>query len=181
LSARGSELEADFAFGVVRQLFERRLTGAGADERASLLVGPAAAVRPLLLGKPVEALAGDTSFAILHGLYWLAANLSAARPLLLAIDDAHWADESSLRWLTYLARRLDGLNLVLLVALRPGDPAFANVTLLALRAEAPTLRPGLLSENAVGTLVRTTMGSRSNDGLCEAVWTASGGNPRRNP
>jgi hypothetical protein len=41
LSARGSELEADFAFGVVRQLFERRLTGAGADERASLLVGPA--------------------------------------------------------------------------------------------------------------------------------------------
>src|SRR6476646_4649412 len=37
LSARGSELEADFAFGVVRQLLERRLTGAGAQERASLL------------------------------------------------------------------------------------------------------------------------------------------------
>ena len=178
LSAQGSELEADFAFGVVRQLFERQLTGAGADERASLLVGPAAAVRPLLLGKSVEASAGDTSFAVLHGLYWLAANLSAARPLLLAIDDAHWADESSLRWLTYLARRLDGLNLVLLVALRPADPAFANATLLALRAEAPTiLRPALLSENAVGALVRATMGSRSNDGLCEAVWTASGGNP----
>ena len=178
LTARGSELEADFAFGVVRQLFERRLTGAGADERASLLIGPAAAVTPLLLGKPVETSTGDTSFAVLHGLYWLAANLSAVRPLLLAIDDAHWADESSLRWLTYLARRLDGLNLVLLVALRPGDPAFANSTLLALRVEAPTvLHPALLSENAVGALVRATMGSRSNDGLCEAVWTASGGNP----
>ena len=48
LSARGSELEADFAFGVVRQLFERRLTGAGEHERASLLVGPAAAAGPLL-------------------------------------------------------------------------------------------------------------------------------------
>ena len=36
LSAKGSALEADFAFGVVRQLFERRLTGAeAADERAS--------------------------------------------------------------------------------------------------------------------------------------------------
>ena len=34
LSAQGSELEADFAFGVVRQLFERRLTAAGADGRA---------------------------------------------------------------------------------------------------------------------------------------------------
>ena len=162
----------------MRQLFERRLADAGADERGSLLVGPAAAAARLLLGKSVEALAGDTSFAILHGLYWLAANLSAARPLLLAIDDAHWVDEPSLRWLTYLARRLDGLNLVLLVALRPGDPAFANATLLALRAEAPTaLRPALLSENAVGTLVRATLGSRSNDELCKAVWTASGGNP----
>jgi DNA-binding CsgD family transcriptional regulator len=178
LSANGAALEADFAFGVVRQLFERRLTGAEADERASLLVGPAAAVRPLLLGKSVEASAGDTSFAVLHGLYWLAANLSAARPLLLAVDDTHWADESSLRWLTYLARRLDGLNLVLLVALRPADPAFAKPTLLALRAEAPTiLRPALLSENAVGALVFATLGSRSNDRLCEAVWTASGGNP----
>ena len=178
LSARGSELEADFVFGVVRQLFERRLTDAGADERASLLVGPAAAAGRLLPGKSVEASAGDTSFAILHGLYWLAANLSAARPLLLAIDDAHWADEPSLRWLTYLARRLDGLNLMLLVALRPADPAFANATLLALRAEAPTiLRPALLSENAVGTLVRATMGSRCSEKMCEAVWTASGGNP----
>ncbi|MCK1479698.1 AAA family ATPase [Bradyrhizobium sp. 197] len=178
LSARGLELEADFAFGVVRQLFERRLIGAGVDERASLLVGPAAAVGPLLLGKSVEASAGDTSFAVLHGLYWLAANLSVARPLLLAIDDAHWADEPSLRWLSYLAQRLDGLTLVLLVALRPGDPAIANANLLALLAEAPTiLRPALLSERAVGTLVRSAIGTRSNDGSCEAVWTASGGNP----
>jgi DNA-binding CsgD family transcriptional regulator len=178
LSARGSELEADFPFGVVRQLFERRLTGSGADERASLLVGPAAAVKPLLLGKSAEDSASGTSFTILRGLYWLAANLSAARPLLLAIDDAHWVDEPSLRWLTYFARRLDGLDLALLVALRPGDPAVANPTLLALRAETPKiLRPALLSQNAVGALVRATMGNRSNDGLCEVVWTASGGNP----
>src|SRR6185369_12389932 len=116
LSARGSELEADFAFGVVRQLFERRLTNSKADERASLLVGPAAAMKPLISGDFPEDSARDSHFAVLHGLYWLAANLSAARPLLLAIDDAHWADESSLRWLPYLARRLDGLNLVLLLA-----------------------------------------------------------------
>jgi hypothetical protein len=91
LSARGSELETDFAFGVARQLFERRLAAAEADECASLLVGPAAAARHLLLEKSIEASAGDTSFVVLHGLYWLAANLSVARPLLLAIDDAHWA------------------------------------------------------------------------------------------
>jgi DNA-binding CsgD family transcriptional regulator len=179
LRARGSELEMDFAFGIVRQLFERRLTRAGADEKASWLAGPAAAVGPLLSGKSVESSARDGSFAIVHGLYWLAANLSSERPLLLVIDDAHWADDPALRWLAYLARRLDGLDLVLLVALRLGDPTSANATLLALRAEAPTiLLPGLLSENAVGALVRTSLGSsRSSDRLCEAVWTASGGNP----
>src|SRR6516225_3284014 len=43
LSARGSELEADFASGVVRQLLERQVAGVAPEERASLLVGPAAA------------------------------------------------------------------------------------------------------------------------------------------
>src|SRR5690349_3942203 len=79
LRARGSELESGFAFGVVRQLFERRLAGADPGEREALLAGPAAAARPLLAGAvagvlagPVAApLAGDSSFAVLHGLYWL--------------------------------------------------------------------------------------------------------------
>src|SRR5690242_11467546 len=52
LRSRGSELEAGFAFGVVRQLFERRLADAGPEEREALLAGPAEAVRPLLLGGP---------------------------------------------------------------------------------------------------------------------------------
>jgi class 3 adenylate cyclase len=178
LSARGSELEADFAFGVVRQLFERRLAGAEANERASLVVGPAAAAGHMFLGESVEVSAADKSFAVLHGLYWLAANLSAARPLLLTVDDAHWADEPSVRWLTYLARRLEGLTVVLLVAFRPFDPALANASLLALRAEAPMiLHPTLLSQESVSALVRATIGGRSSDALCEAVWTASGGNP----
>jgi DNA-binding CsgD family transcriptional regulator len=178
MSARGSELEADFAFGLVRQLLERRLTGAGAHERGSLLAGPAAVAGQLLLGSVVERSTGDTSFAVLHGLYWLTANLSAAQPLLLAVDDVHWADEPSLRWLTYLARRLEGLPVVLLVAFRPSNPASASASLLALRAEAPViLRPMLLSERAVNALVRTTIGERSGDRLSEALWTASGGNP----
>ena len=123
LRARGSELEADFAFGVVLQLFDRRLAAAAADERESLLAGSAAPVRPLLFGQAVEAAASDTSFAVLHGLYWLVANLAARRPLLIAVDDAHLVDEPSLRWLAYLASRLEGLAVGLLVAQRPTEPA----------------------------------------------------------
>src|SRR5262249_9077726 len=106
LRARGSELEVNFAFGVVRQLFERHLADADVDERDALLLGPASAVRPLLLGQLADAPAQDTFFAVLHGLYWLSANLAGLRPLLLAVDDAHWGDEPSLRWLAYLAPRL---------------------------------------------------------------------------
>ena len=58
MRARGSALEAGFAFGVVRQLFERCLADADAGEREALLAGPAAAVRPLLSG-PLRSPAGD--------------------------------------------------------------------------------------------------------------------------
>ncbi len=56
LRARGVDLEADSAFGVVRQLFERRLASVGGDERETLLVGPAATIRPLLLERFAEIL-----------------------------------------------------------------------------------------------------------------------------
>jgi DNA-binding CsgD family transcriptional regulator len=178
LRARGSELEADFAYGVVRQLFERRLIGTEASERDALLAGPASAVRALLLGEFVEASASDTSFAMLHGLYWLTANLADRRPLVIAIDDAHWADEPSLRWLAHLAPRLDGLAVALLVALRPGDATSAGASLATLRAEAATpVHPALLSEGAVEAIVRAALGRGVSDELCAAVSEASGGNP----
>ena len=178
LLARGSALEEDFAFGVVRQLFERRLASSDLDEREALLDGPAGAARPLLLGELLGPAADDTSFAVLHGLYWLAANLADRRPLLIAVDDAQWVDEPSLRWLAYLSSRLDGVALRILVALRSGDTTAIGASSLALRAQALAVaRPGLLSEGAVCTMVRDALGGRASDGLCAAVWAATGGNP----
>ena len=60
---------------------------------------------------------------MLHGLYWLAANFASRTPTLLVVDDLHWADEPSLRWLHYLARRLEGLPLLLLTGTRPPEQA----------------------------------------------------------
>ena len=176
--ARGSELESGFAFGVVRQLFERRLAGAGRGEREALLAGPAAAARPLLSGELAAQPAGDTSFAVLHGLYWLVVNLAANRPLLIAVDDAQWADEPSLRWLAYLPSRLEGLAAGMLVALRQDDPAVMGAPLLAVRAgAAAVLHPALLSEEAVSAVVRSAAGGEAGAELCAAVYAACGGNP----
>ena len=178
LRARGSELEAGFAFGVVRQLFERRLAGAVPGERAALLAGPAATARPLLSGGFGAQLAGDSSFAVLHGLYWLVVNLAAGRPLLIAVDDAHWADEPSLRWLAYLSPRLEGLTAGMLVTFRQGDPAAAQAPLMAVRAAAAqVLSPALLSGQAVREVVRAAAGAEVGDELCAAVYAACGGNP----
>ena len=84
LRARGTELERDFAFGVVRQLFEPPLAEASELERTDLLQA-AAGVAAGLLGLPgtppgdgPPSSGVDPSFAILHGLYWLCANLAAA-------------------------------------------------------------------------------------------------------
>jgi DNA-binding CsgD family transcriptional regulator len=178
LRARGSELEAGFAFGVVRQLFERRLASAHESEREALLAGPGGAVRPLLFGEIGGRSAFDTSFAVLHGLYWLTVNLGDRQPLLIAVDDGHWADEPSLRWLAHLAPRLEGSAVALLVALRPTPMRSAGAPLVALMSEARTVvRPELLSEGAAGAIVRAALGGRVSDDVCAAAWAASGGNP----
>ncbi|HEY2657787.1 MAG TPA: AAA family ATPase [Solirubrobacteraceae bacterium] len=174
LRARGSELEAGFAFGVVRQLFERRLASAAEGEREALLAGSVGAVRSLLLGEVVDASAFDTSFAVLHGLYWLAMNLADRRPLLIAVDDAHWADEPSLRWLAHLAPRLEGA-VALLVALRPTQGGASIEALIDTACEV--VRPELLSDEAAAAIVRAQLGPEASDELCAAVSVASGGNP----
>ena len=117
LRSRGTELERDFAFGVVRQLFEPPLAEASELERADLLqVGCRRGGRPprasgrIPLRRARRSTVVDPSFAILHGLYWLCANLAAARPLCLVVDDAHWADAPSLRYLAFLLTRLEELT-----------------------------------------------------------------------
>lgn len=121
LAARGCELEREFAYGVVRQLFERVLASADKTERDDLLAGAARQVAVLFDQVDASVDGGDISFALLHGLFWRTANL-ATHPLMLIIDDLHWADRPSLRFLAYLMPRLEGLPLLLVVALRPAEP-----------------------------------------------------------
>ena len=55
---------------------------------------------------------GEVSFGILYGLFWLTANVAAEGPLCLSIDDLHWSDPASLRFIAYLERRLEGLRVL---------------------------------------------------------------------
>src|SRR6266496_6477234 len=77
---------------------------------------------------------------ILHGLYWLCANLGRRSPLLLCIDDAHWADQASLRFLHYLGRRLEELPIAVVAAARPAESAEGSPLLAALAADGDRRR-----------------------------------------
>src|SRR5205807_2367922 len=72
--------------------------------------------------RPGLASQGEGSlFPALHGLYWLLVNLAEHSPLLVIVDDVHWADPPSLGFLLYLCGRLDGLPVLLAVAVRPAE------------------------------------------------------------
>ncbi|HEY6758262.1 MAG TPA: AAA family ATPase, partial [Baekduia sp.] len=186
LHARGGDLETGFPFGVVRQLFERRLVEAGEDERRELLAGAAALAAPLLGFDEVrrwagaDVVGGVASYPRLHGLYWLAANLAAERPLLLVVDDLHWVDAPSLRWISYLASRVHELPILLLVATRPPEAlpeGSALVEPIVSAPEARMIRPGPLSGAAVAAIVAEAFGTEPGRRFCAACHTATGGNP----
>jgi DNA-binding CsgD family transcriptional regulator len=176
LRARGGALEQDAPWGVARQLFEplraRQIwseLAVGAAELATRALDPA-------MAEPARA--GDAMHAAARGLVWLAVNLAARGPALLVVDDVHWADAPSLRWLAQLARDLDGLALGVLCAVRSGEPPTESGLLAELLAAAPEppVRPRPLGPQAAEALVREEMpgASASFARACHAV---TAGNP----
>jgi DNA-binding CsgD family transcriptional regulator len=181
LTARAGELERGLPYGVVRGLFEKLVVRAPAAERNALLADAAGLAAPVLGVAVGEGglILDSAAFAGLHGLYWLTANLAERAPLLLAVDDAHWADEASLRFLIYLLRRIEALPILLVVAARPAEPGAEQALLEPLRNDPLTrvLHPAPLSEAAGSLLVRAAFSPRADAELCRACREATGGNP----
>ena len=178
LSATGRELERDFTFGVVLQLFEARLARADDVERAALLSGTARQARSLFTEGLGET-AAEPSFALLHGLYWLCAKLATPGPLLLAIDDADLADTASLRFLLYLAERLENLP-VMLALTRGTAPASAAPALLeqvVCHPAAVGVHVHPFSPEATARHLRETWLPDADRDLCGSAHRAAGGNP----
>ena len=181
LTARGLALERDFPYGIVRQLMEPVRAAASPQEWARLLDGAAGLAARVFDWTGTPTVEDDTPHAVTHGLYWLAANLAAnlagGGPLVIAVDDVHWADSASLRWLAHLAQRIEGVPVALLAAARtaPGEPA-----LLADLRAAPAcqlLRLPPLTGAAAAVLVRRRLRPDAAAELCSACHASTGGNP----
>lgn len=186
LTARATELEQGFPFGVIRQLFERLLVDADAAERARWLAGAAALAEDLLIAPPGAVTAGsasdpplaDAGYAWQHGLYWLASNVCTDSPLALVIDDLQWCDAPSARALAFIGRRLDAQALALIVATRPLDPALTpEAAMLVGDPAVEVLRPSRLTQTAIGELIAARFGHDPDARFIEACLDVTDGNP----
>jgi hypothetical protein len=176
ITARGFALEQDFPFGIVRQLFEPlRFSAPGNWDQ--LVDGAAGLAGRVFAGGDPGAVEDDLPYATVHGLYWLTANLAAIRPLIIAVDDAHWADAPSLRWLSHLAARIDGLPVTLLLAARTGSDQSALLDEIAAFPSCVRLELAPLGREATAALVRGRLGARADEDLCRACHVSTGGNP----
>jgi DNA-binding CsgD family transcriptional regulator len=174
LSASGRDLEGDLPFGVALQLFERAVIRFDDEERERFFAGSAALAAPLVLeGTPVPA----GLAASLHGLYWLSTNLAEERPLVLSIDDAQWSDPSTMRFLVYLAQRIDELPITVVLAVTAGHPPDPLLDELRAHTATTVLRPQPLSLDAVTRILRDSVLPDAEPLFVRACHEATGGNP----
>ncbi|MGW0521891.1 AAA family ATPase [Crossiella sp. NPDC003009] len=176
LQAVGDALESAMAWGVVRQMVERSVSRYTGEIRAALLAGPSGdALRAL------DAAATDPSEAelarTLHSLWWVAVDLSASRPLLITVDDAHWADLSSAQFLVYLSRRIADLPIALVVATRPPAENTGPLAQLSVSRQAERVLPRPLTAAALTALLAARPGPAAAPAVVAALHAASGGNP----
>jgi DNA-binding CsgD family transcriptional regulator len=97
----------------------------------------------------------------------------------VVVDDVHWVDAPSLRYLAFLLTRLEELDVALVVATRPREPG-TNAELLATVTASPSaevIRLPPLTGEAVGELVEVAVGQAADPEFVEACLRATRGTP----
>jgi DNA-binding CsgD family transcriptional regulator len=174
LRATARSPERGFRFGVALQLFEAGWLALAPDEQEALLRGPTGPAARLISGED----AGAEEFALVHALLWLTrtqAGLGAG--LVVAVDDIDRADGPSLRFLAYLAARIESLPVTLVITARTHPRAEDPAAVSALRDAALVLHLAALEPDSVAQIVTAR---RPDAGVALHLASArlTGGNPR---
>ena len=113
-------------------------------------------------------------FQLFDAVVRVLAGLAARQPLLVVLDDLHWADEASLRLLRFAARHL-ALDPVLLLGTYRDLEAPAGLHELAAAGEVVALAG--LAPAEVAALMEAVTGRRPPDAVAAEVRRRTGGNP----
>ncbi|WP_234320169.1 helix-turn-helix transcriptional regulator [Streptomyces sp. SBT349] len=182
LQARGVELESDFPYGVVRQLFENRLASLSPQARDRVLSGPAELAAPLFDYGARGALRGGEGagqYSCLYGLYWMCVHLAGMAPLALLIDDVEFVDGPSLRFLHYLAARLEDRPILLAIGTDPVESDHRGEIIRAITANpvAQVLQPRPLSAGGVHDHLAAVLDPAAATRYAAVCHAATGGVP----
>lgn len=178
-AARGGETVTSVPFHVVRQLLQPALVSLTPEEAREYfgdwyeIAGPA-----LGIAEPTGRQADPQG--VCDGLVAAVSRLSRLSwPLVLIVDDAHWADQETLHWLAAFAGHLADLPVLLIVAHRENEAVGESEThLRAVRDSArnsTTLQA--LTPGASAGITRATLGEHADAPFCREVWAVTGGNP----
>ncbi|MGW0085725.1 ATP-binding protein [Streptomyces sp. NPDC003393] len=177
-SARGGEILRAVPFNVVRQLLQPALITLMPEEAREYLGDWYSIAGPALgIAEPGDRQADPQG--VCDGLVAAVRRLAKRDwPLVLLIDDAHWADEETLRWLAGFAERLDDLSVLLVVTRRPGEVSGRSAQWLdAVAAAAGVSTLNALTPEATAGLTRDALGPHVDAPFCREVWAVTGGNP----
>lgn len=122
-----------------------------------------------------------TQFRLFERVVDIVGQVAAQRPLLIVIDDLHWADTASMQLFSHLTTRLPG-GTVLIGALRDRAPAPGTelARLLAAASRVPghcRVLLGPLNLAEVAELVRRETGHDPSDGAARDIHSRTAGNP----
>ncbi|MFJ8360890.1 ATP-binding protein [Streptomyces sp. NPDC093984] len=180
LSGKGGENEQGLAFRVVRQLLQPVLATMDDTNRRELM-GSWYDIVAAALGLEAECAAPVPDPTVVRdGLDWVMTRLTVVKaPVVLLLDDMHWADDESLSWLASFAPRAHDLPLLIVVAYRPDElPSVAAAlgSLTERRGERPyTLAP--LTGDGVARILRDELGQEPEDAFCDECRQITGGSP----
>ncbi len=154
--------------------------GPGATDIAQIL----SVVRERLpdLPAPLRVEPDQERFRLFDSLTTFLKNAAARQPLLLVLDDLHWADATSLLLLQFLAREMADARLLVIGTLRGEEvqrahPLFGTLAELARTTVCQRVALGGLSAADVGHYIERTAGRKPPDVLIEAVSHETEGNP----
>ncbi|HEX6702467.1 MAG TPA: AAA family ATPase [Gaiellaceae bacterium] len=147
-------------------------------ELAALLVALFNGVAPLLDPDGLSTLHAqpEQRFWLLRDLQQLLERAALESPLLISIDDAHWADSGTVSAIRTLPMRLMGLPIAWVIALRPPREATALVHALEQlkREGARTIALGPLDDDAVVQLATDMLAAQPDESILEQLAEADG-------
>jgi DNA-binding CsgD family transcriptional regulator len=153
--------------------------GTGAADIAQLVPAVHDCIPDLPIPPPLEPEAAR--FRLFDSLTGFLRTAAARRPLLLVLDDLHWADVPSLALLRFMSRELEGTGPLVVGSYRQsevgqGHPLLAAVADLT-RGQHRWLLLGGLGQRDVASFVALVAGSEPSAELAAEVYRQTDGNP----